>query len=189
MNRSIETVRYTLKQFDKEHPEQAVFPEQTGVLTDDVKKKIYQQSRRGESVDSLGNPEADSWNTSRGGTRVDWNLSPQDSLTVQGDIYRGRMNQTTQPHVFFPPYTEEVTSQTPVSGGNVLSRWNHSISTQSNLSVQMYYDRTNRDDIIIKEQRDTVDFDFQHQVALGRRHDAGNRRTPGCTGAAGCSRA
>jgi RNA polymerase sigma factor (sigma-70 family) len=53
MNRSIETVRYTLKQFDKEHPEQAVFPEQTGILTDDVKKKIFQQSRRGESIDSL----------------------------------------------------------------------------------------------------------------------------------------
>ena len=126
---------------------------------------------RSGSVDSMGNPEADSWDTSRGGTRVDWNLSPQDSLTVQGDIYRGRVNQTTQPHVFFPPYTQEVTSQTPVSGGNVLSRWNHSISAQSNLTVQMYYDRTNRDDIIIKEQRDTVDFDFQHQVAIGRRHD------------------
>ena len=53
MGRSVETVRYTLKQFDKEHPELAVFPEQTGVLTDDVKKKIYQQSRRSESVDSL----------------------------------------------------------------------------------------------------------------------------------------
>jgi len=53
MNRSVETVRYTLKQFDKEHPEQAVFPEQTGILTEDVKKKIYQQSRRGESIDSL----------------------------------------------------------------------------------------------------------------------------------------
>jgi RNA polymerase primary sigma factor len=53
MNRSIETVRYTLKQFDKQHPDQAVFPEQTGILTDDVKKKVYQQSRRGDSVDSL----------------------------------------------------------------------------------------------------------------------------------------
>jgi RNA polymerase primary sigma factor len=53
MNRSVETVRYTLKQFDKEHPDQAVFPEQTGILTDEVKKRIYQQSRRGESVDSL----------------------------------------------------------------------------------------------------------------------------------------
>jgi RNA polymerase primary sigma factor len=53
MNRSVETVRYTLKQFDQDHPEQAVFPEQTGLLTDEVKKKIYQQSRRGESVDIL----------------------------------------------------------------------------------------------------------------------------------------
>jgi RNA polymerase primary sigma factor/RNA polymerase sigma factor len=53
MNRSIETVRYTLKQFDKQHPEQAVFPEHGGALTEDVKKKLYQQSRRGESIDSL----------------------------------------------------------------------------------------------------------------------------------------
>jgi len=53
MNRSVETVRYTLKQFDKLHPDLAVFPEQTGILTDVVKQKIYQQSRRGESVDTL----------------------------------------------------------------------------------------------------------------------------------------
>jgi len=53
MSRSVETVRYTLKQFDKDHPDQAVFPEQSGILSEDVKKKIYQQSRRGESVDSL----------------------------------------------------------------------------------------------------------------------------------------
>ena len=53
MNRSVETIRYTLKQFDKQHPDLAVFPEQTGVLTDEVKQKIYQQSRRGESVDAL----------------------------------------------------------------------------------------------------------------------------------------
>jgi len=67
---------------------------------------------RSGSVDSLGNPTADSWNTSRGGTRVDWNLSPQDSLTVQGDIYRGKMNQTTQPYVVFRPYTQEIMPHT-----------------------------------------------------------------------------
>jgi len=126
---------------------------------------------RSESVDSSGNREADSWNTSRSGTRIDWNVSPQDSLTIQGDAYRGRMNQTSRPFVFSPPYSQEVRSQTPVSGANVLTRWNHAISQQSNLSFQMYYDRTDRDDIIIKEQRDTVDFDFQHQAALGLRHD------------------
>lgn len=51
--RSVETIRYTLKQFDAEHPEFAVFPENTGPLSDDAKKKIYQQYRRGTSVDAL----------------------------------------------------------------------------------------------------------------------------------------
>ena len=53
LNRSVETVRYTLKQFDRSHPDQAVFPEQMGVLNEEVRRKIYQQSRRGESVDML----------------------------------------------------------------------------------------------------------------------------------------
>jgi RNA polymerase primary sigma factor len=53
MNRSVETIRYTLKQFDQKHPEMAVFPEQTGPLGDDAKQRIYQQYRRGESVETL----------------------------------------------------------------------------------------------------------------------------------------
>ncbi len=53
MNRSIETIRYTLKQFDKQHPELAIFPDKTGPLTDDVKARIFQQYRRCVSVDEL----------------------------------------------------------------------------------------------------------------------------------------
>jgi len=53
MNRSVETVRYTLKQFDQQHPDQAVFPERTGTLSEEVKQRLYQQHRRGESVDAL----------------------------------------------------------------------------------------------------------------------------------------
>jgi RNA polymerase primary sigma factor/RNA polymerase sigma factor len=53
MNRSVETVRYTLKQFDQEHPEQAVFHGQGGPLTDETKQRIYQQHRLGTSVEDL----------------------------------------------------------------------------------------------------------------------------------------
>jgi RNA polymerase primary sigma factor/RNA polymerase sigma factor len=42
-----------LKQFDQQHPELAIFPDKTGPLTDDVKVRIFQQSRRGVSVDDL----------------------------------------------------------------------------------------------------------------------------------------
>ena len=53
MGRSVETIRYTLKQFDQEHPDSAVFPESTGPLDEPAKKKIYQQYRRGVSVEAL----------------------------------------------------------------------------------------------------------------------------------------
>jgi len=53
MNRSIETIRYTLKQFDERHPQLAIFSNQTGPLTDEIKRKIYQQFRRGISVETL----------------------------------------------------------------------------------------------------------------------------------------
>lgn len=51
--RSAETIRYTLKQFDREHPDMAVFPDNHGPLNQDTKRKIYQQYHRGESVDAL----------------------------------------------------------------------------------------------------------------------------------------
>jgi RNA polymerase primary sigma factor len=51
--RSPETIRYTLKQFDREHPEAAIFPETHGPLQMEAKRKIYQQYQRGESVDAL----------------------------------------------------------------------------------------------------------------------------------------
>ena len=53
MGRSIETIRYTLKQFDQDHPDLAIFPEASGPLSEESKKKIYQQYRRGGSVESL----------------------------------------------------------------------------------------------------------------------------------------
>ncbi|HEY4760877.1 MAG TPA: sigma-70 family RNA polymerase sigma factor [Thermoguttaceae bacterium] len=53
MNRSVETIRYTLKQFDHDHPDLAIFPESHGPLGLETKRKIFQQYHRGESVDAL----------------------------------------------------------------------------------------------------------------------------------------
>ena len=51
--RSAETIRYTLKQFDRDHPEAAIFPDNHGPLQLDSKRKIYQQYQHGESVETL----------------------------------------------------------------------------------------------------------------------------------------
>ena len=51
--RSVETIRYTLKQFDRDHPDLAIFPDKSGPLREETKRKIYQQFRRGESAEAL----------------------------------------------------------------------------------------------------------------------------------------
>jgi RNA polymerase primary sigma factor len=53
MDRSVETIRYTLKQFDKAS-RHGDFPRSDGPLSEDAKEKIYQQYRRGTSVDVAG---------------------------------------------------------------------------------------------------------------------------------------
>jgi RNA polymerase sigma factor (sigma-70 family) len=51
--RAVETIRYTLKNHDQQHPEGAVFPEAQQPLTEDVKKEIHRGFRRGMSVERL----------------------------------------------------------------------------------------------------------------------------------------
>ena len=51
--RSVETIRYTLKHHDREHPESAIFPEHHTLLSEENRRKIYQFHRRGESIESL----------------------------------------------------------------------------------------------------------------------------------------
>src|SRR5580704_4956747 len=53
LRRSPETIRYTLKNHDREHPESAVFPFASTPLTDEQKKEIYRNSRRGVPVERL----------------------------------------------------------------------------------------------------------------------------------------
>jgi RNA polymerase primary sigma factor len=53
VGRSIETIRYTLKQFDREYPDLAVFPDLSGPLQESTKRKIYQRYRRGTQIEEL----------------------------------------------------------------------------------------------------------------------------------------
>jgi RNA polymerase primary sigma factor len=53
MDRSVETIRYTIKRFDQLNPEMAVFPDQTGPLNLEMKERIYADFAGGKSADSI----------------------------------------------------------------------------------------------------------------------------------------
>lgn len=50
MNRSVEAMRYTLKNFDRDNPHMAIFPDQRPVLSEEDRRAIYQQSQRGMNI-------------------------------------------------------------------------------------------------------------------------------------------
>lgn len=53
LGRSVETIRYTLKNHDRRHPEQAVFPDFRPTLSEADKQAIYQQYQRGVGISQL----------------------------------------------------------------------------------------------------------------------------------------
>ena len=53
LGRSPETVRYTIKNFDRQHPKRALFPTMRGPLGHEDKKAIYRAHRRGIAIEAL----------------------------------------------------------------------------------------------------------------------------------------
>ncbi|MBZ5568649.1 MAG: TonB-dependent receptor [Acidobacteriia bacterium] len=113
----------------------------------------------------------DGFDLLHGGFRVDSTLSEKDSLTVQGDLYEGSEGASIKTVGLTPPFGETLASSTSLAGGNVLGRWNHTLSPKSHTSVQLHFDRAKRDRFIEEEGVDTFDIDFQHHVGWGNRQD------------------
>ncbi len=53
LGRSVETIRYTLKNHDRDYPEAAVFPNARGPLTDEKRREIWHKHQRGTCISEL----------------------------------------------------------------------------------------------------------------------------------------
>ena len=124
----------------------------------------------------------DGWHLLHGGFRTDTNISSKDFLTVQADLYTGKEGATII-HIFSvdPPVIGGLNVLTGLSGGNFIGRWDHTFSSRSGTTFQFYFDQYGRTGPQARENRDTIDFDFNHHFAWGSRQDliwgAGYRRT------------
>ena len=114
----------------------------------------------------------DGWHKSHLGFRSDWELSPKDTMTVQGDLFQSREAQTIDT-IFLNDLPREAIfdDQITVGAGNVLGRWDHALSNGSGTSLQVYYDGYHRRERGIGERRHTVDVDFQHHLTVGSRNN------------------
>lgn len=125
---------------------------------------------RGAEFHPDGDPFDDWWNT-QGGFRMDWTSGHRDSFTFQGDIYEGNNGERKQIGVFVPPQQLTLDGAAAVSGGNLLGRWRRQIDNTSDVRIQAYFDRTNRQDLQFGETRDTIDFDSIYHKTTNERND------------------
>jgi len=143
-----------------------------GMLGDDGHYRIYAKYfGRGSFDDASGHKAADAWHQFRGGFRIDSDLSETDSLTIQGDAYHGEERETLTLPILIPPLSETLIDTIGVGGGNLLARWNHAVSDNSDTKLQFYYDRTKRKNAQLGELRDIWDLDFQHRSKCGMRQE------------------
>lgn len=143
-----------------------------GKLSSNVSYRLYgKYFDRDEQVFDSGRPASDAWHMSQGGFRIDGEASAQNSFTLQGDFYGGHEGD---------PITAD---EGGTNGANILGRWTHTFSDDSDMSLQVYYDKTNFSVPraaaapplvvpagILRDKLETYDVDFQHRFSLNARN-------------------
>jgi iron complex outermembrane receptor protein len=145
-------------------------------IGDSTHLRLYgKHQERDNFVTDAGNDSNDAWHITQGGFRLDSHPSSQDRLTLQGDYFSGRVNETyllySLPTASDPAYARLVPDKSGMSGGNILSRWQRTLNDSDNLSLQLYYDHTERNMLVSPQTFNVVDLDFQHQLTLGSSQD------------------
>lgn len=113
----------------------------------------------------------DDWRMAQAGFRSDWDSGNGDSLTVQGDIYKGGDGDRVAYASYTPPAQMNVTGTVPLSGGDIQGKWHHRFSDRSDIQLQTYFDHTSRREPQYGEDRNTFDFDFLHHLQLWHHED------------------
>jgi iron complex outermembrane receptor protein len=143
-----------------------------GKIKEDTSYRVFTKYLNENHFPDLpGGDTDDGWHLLHGGFRADTTLSKKDSLTIQGDLYGGNEGSTITHSILSPPQNVDQQKVTGLSGGDILGRWNHTFSSRSDTSLQIYFDRYTRSGPSFYELRNTIDFDFQHHLAWGTRND------------------
>jgi iron complex outermembrane recepter protein len=121
---------------------------------------------RADNTHLTGENAGDNWDKVQGGFRLDSQLDTRNALTLQGDMYHSNFNQSSIYQQTVSPYFLFQNDTTRAYGGNILGRWQHTLSSTSDYTFQVYFDTFTRNEASLFEKRDTFDVDFQHRFTL-----------------------
>ncbi|WP_459923158.1 TonB-dependent receptor plug domain-containing protein [Desulfatiferula olefinivorans] len=126
---------------------------------------------RDEMADANGRDLEDPWKKYQAGFRTDTALNDRSDLTVQGDCYRGDLDELSSIPSLSPPYTYTVDAENEISGFNLLSRLTHRFSGGGDVGIQLYFDTTRKEEGGVDMADDIVDVEAQFRLPPVGRHD------------------
>jgi len=114
-----------------------------GTFDDDVHYRLYATHFDMQHTETqAGDPKDDAAHQTQVGFRTDW-VRGADTFMIKGDAYTGRDDQP-QPGSISINGMQLNLGQISLSGANIIGRWEHSLEGGGGLSIQEYYDHTER---------------------------------------------
>ena len=143
-----------------------------GRIDDDTYFRVYGKYRNYDNFGFSNDKDShDGWQDVRSGFRVDRLVGSDQTFTFQGDVYNERVGQTLNYQILTPPFSSPRGVENNYDGANFLARWKKQLNSTSDISVQAYYDRIDRDDAGLGYSLDTFDLDFEHHFQLTQQND------------------
>lgn len=135
--------------------------------------RVYAKGfKRAEFDDPSGGEAHDSWQSYRAGMRVDSQISTHQSISVQGEFFKGDADLTSTLSGYLTPPFLRVSEETEdFKGGHFQVNFQHSFSETSVLDMTFYYDGYSRELVVAEENRDTLDLEMQHRFSPVEGHE------------------
>lgn len=133
--------------------------------------RVHVQSKKHDSYLNLnGTDNYDGWNAQQGGIQMDLSDGDDDAVKIQSNFLRGRFDEQAQRPLLTAPYATILRNQQDSVMFNLLSRWDKTLSADSDFSLQAYYDYQQHE-FFHPASFHQFDLDFQHHLRLTSRHD------------------
>jgi len=139
----------------------SVLGQQGAKTADDAYYRVYAQHENdGPLHDPEGGEAFGSLRDSRTGFRYDHG----DNLTVSGDAYVNTTDQLVSVPQFTAPWASVLNDEHDSQGANLLAHWKKNYDDGAQFSIQSYVDHTYRNQVVLSDEEDILDFDMQYNA-------------------------
>lgn len=129
--------------------------------------RVYLKYSNYDNTEQLDGDESfDAWDLLRGGGRLDYD-DGVDSLFLNLEGYGGNQELGVNISTLQEPFSFLKEERDYLAGGHFLARWGRTLEAGRRFAMQVYYDKVDRENVVLRQRYDTIDLDSQFSMPIG----------------------